>query len=100
MHALGHNAGEGHDPSNSVIMASGGVIGNTVNKGKYWRGRDGSHITGRLDCISGFSDLFQLVLNTDYSNSMRSRFGNNAVDNYQRNANNPQIGPRNQDGNF
>ncbi|MBW1298655.1 RHS repeat domain-containing protein [Aquimarina litoralis] len=99
MHALGHNAGNGHDPTDKAIMASGGVVGNTVSPG-YWASAYGGRITGKLSGVSSFKDIFKPSLNTTYGALIKSRMGNNTPKNNYNKNDKSRIGPRKKNGSF
>jgi RHS repeat-associated protein len=87
LHALGHNAGSGHSSTDQALMASGGLLGNTIDDTKYWPSQFGGRITGKIDGVSSFKDIFTPSLNTEYSKLIRRRMGENkATDNYKSNS--------------
>ena len=98
-HALGHNAGNGHNDSSQAIMSSGGLLKNTVDPNSGARTSDNSgFVTGKVRGVRNFSDVFNCDLNAGMKDSFEQRFGTNSTDNYQRNS--ERIGPRRADGSF
>ena len=89
LHALGHNAGEGHTSTGKALMASGGLLGHTMNGGAYPASDGSCCVTGKIKGVSSFKDIFNPSLNLEYSKTIRKRMGENkATDNYNKNKGN------------
>lgn len=86
IHSMGHNAGSGHNSEGKAIMASGGLFGKTINPNRVVLSESGGYITGRLSGVKTFGDIFSSSINTDLPDLLKSRFGTNATDNYEKNS--------------
>src|SRR5690554_2424894 len=97
-HSMGHNSGSNHVSKGKAIMASGGLLAKTINPNRRIQSDHGGFITGRIDGVNIFEDVFNTEINLDMRNLLEGRFGTNSKDNYDKNS--KRMGPRRSDGSF